>query len=285
MQCIVNCVLNTLCSIFITDKILALFDVWLLGNSFLKDIVNQLESTKYQSDKDPTSTIPLFITEYFNVELFCDSPGASFETSMARIVKHLSDAIIAKRKMPKYLVIIPDKDPLHDIDCSRQDTVQLIQDITRWLVRTVDTTVQRRRIDFLDCRPGAVAGLETKIIFIRMLRRIGSFHEGSKMSMICKLRAKFNDALNDACAKVGQYMLTIASCNAYEHFDKHGNLSRAGKQEFWLELDELLEPFDSGRVKLLPNPKNPPHSRYTHTHKIRRGDKHNAGQPQKLFRY
>ena len=76
------------------------------------------------------------------------------------------------------------------------------------------------------------------------------------MSLV--LRAKFNDALNDQAAKVEHYIMMINSCNSFEHFDMKGHLSRKGKACFWWELDDLIEHFESNKVKLLPNPKNPP---------------------------
>ena len=48
------------------------------------------------------------------------------------------------------------------------------------------------------------------------------------------------------------------TCNCYEDFDRSGNLLLKGKCKFWLELDDLIQKFDSDRIKLLPNPKNPP---------------------------
>ena len=91
-----------------------------------------------------------------------------------------------------------------------------------------------------------------------MLHRVGKFNELSKIGQACNLRHRFNDALNDAVGKVNQYILKINSCNAYEHFDGSGNLSIQGKRSFWYELDALIQKFDFDKVKLLPNPKNPP---------------------------
>ena len=88
-----------------------------------------------------------------------------------------------------------------------------------------------------------------------MLRRVGKHSETTNMGSICSLRLKFNDALKDAVAKVGQHILTINSCNSYDHFDKMGRLSTKGQADFWYELDELLEHFDMDKIKLLRNPK------------------------------
>ena len=69
------------------------------------------------------------------------------------------------------------------------------------------------------------------------------------------LRPKFNDALNDAVSEIDQHMLTINSCNAAEHYNRWGKLSQKAKEEYWFELEELIEMFDIEKIKLLPNPK------------------------------
>ena len=74
---------------------------------------------------------------------------------------------------------------------------------------------------------------------------------------ICQFRGKFNEALNSSISKISQYMLTIASCNSYDDFDKHGCLSKKCKMAFWDELDDLIDRFDRDKVKLLPTPSQP----------------------------
>ena len=102
-----------------------------------------------------------------------------------------------------------------------------------------------------------------------MLHRVGSFHQGSTMQGVCSLCPKFNDALNDLVAKIDQRVMTINSCNTYDHFDKRGDLSLRGRTDFWYELDDLISRFDIRKIKLLPNPKNPPQHGRSHTHSTR----------------
>ena len=182
---------------------------------------------------------------------------------MTRILNALTDAINDKKvRLPKYLVVIMDKDVLGDIpDIFDDDVMTTTQEITSYMVRKIAVTLRRKRSDLLEKKPGAVEHLNTKIIFVRMLRRIGSYGSDSELSELLSLRARFNDTLNDTAAKMDQYMLTINSCNAYEHFNKHANLSLKGKAEFWLELDGPLERFNINKIRLLPNPKNPPRTR------------------------
>ena len=164
-------------------------------------------------------------------------------------------------------MVIIDRDLLADLDLSGtteiDSLVKMIPDLVRWLVHQVQLVLRRKRIDLLEKKPGAVTGCPTTTIFVKILRRIGHFNEKSRMAKICALRAKFNDALNDAVAKVDQRILTINSCNMYEDFERDGNFSRKGRIAFRQELDNLIERFDMNKIKLLPNPKNPPQRTHT----------------------
>ena len=100
------------------------------------------------------------------------------------------------------------------------------------------------------------------VIFVRIVRRVGNFNELSKMYKAAELRVHFNDALNNAVAKISQRILTINSCNAYEDFERGGRLSPKGFKAFWHEVDNLLDRYEWNKVKLLLNPKNLPRKHY-----------------------
>ena len=103
----------------------------------------------------------------------------------------------------------------------------------------------------------------------------------SIMSQVASWRPKFNHVLNDAVAKFDPRILTINSCSTFEHFEKKGALSQKGKEEFWMELDDLIQRFDVNKVKLLPNPKNPPRVRELDAQQ--RNDPHSSYNYPKMF--
>ena len=106
--------------------------------------------------------------------------------------------------------------------------------------------IRHKHITLLDSKPGAVSG-STKIIFVKMICRIGNFNEQSTTYAVCGLRNKFNDALNDAVAKIGQYILTINSCSAYEDFKKKEICQIEANTHFGLRSMILCK--DSKQVK------------------------------------
>ena len=164
--------------------------------------------------------------------------------------------------LPRYLIVIINRDLTNDLnDLPSAELARILQHLTDWLVKQINTVIQQKRIALYDVKPGAAADCHTKIVFVCMLRRVGSFHPESKFNKVYSLKAKFNDALNDAAASIKQHMVTINDSNTYEHFDHFGNLTLSGKDTFWSEMDHLLRRFDLDKFKLLPNPKNPPRNR------------------------
>ena len=160
--------------------------------------------------------------------------------------------------LPRFIVVIINHDIIKDVDVFDRNAHKTIGDNVHWLVHQIDILVKRKKAEIQVKRPGALFVGDPKIIFVRMLRRVGKpFYHGSKLEALHGHRAKFNDALNEAVAQIDQKMLTITACNSYAHFDQYGNLSVRGKSDYWQELDELLDEFDRRKIKLLPAPQHP----------------------------
>ena len=102
-------------------------------------------------------------------------------------------------RLPKYLVVILDRDIITDLDASLQlCQIQIIlMELVHWLVRQINMVIHCKRVDLLEVKPDAGWGCHTKIIFIRMIRRPGN---GNALSSL--IYPKCNDCLNDAVAKI-----------------------------------------------------------------------------------
>ena len=241
--------------------------MWLLGDHFLREIFDAYQAIKLQAGKGQSDdVITPYIQDYYNVRELYKSPFVGVKFASARVINNLTDAINQRKRLPKYLIVILDKDLILDINLDDENAEMLLREEVRWTVRNINTTLRRKKVDFLHKKPGSMTNLETTVIYVRMLCRVGSFSEDSTMNKVNQFRSKFNDALNDEVAKLDNRILTIASCNAYEHFDRLGNLSSLGKTAFWYELDDLIARFEENRVQLLANPKNPPNKKQMAKH-------------------
>ena len=228
----------------------------MVGDNFLKETYPALDTLVYQTGKDKDKElIPPFMHEYYNIRSFENKLSSGVKYANTRIVNSLIDVINNKElRLPKYLYVICDKDILNDTTRFEkdEDAIEVMRDTVSWMVRKIDLSIKRKRLSRLEKRPGSVSGYTTTIIFIRMIRRVGSFHEGTRMARICELRSRFNDALNTSVAKYNHRIMTINSCNTYNHFDRLGMLSPKGKEDYWAEVDDLLYRFEKNKVKLLP---------------------------------
>ena len=241
----------------VSDDIPAVYDLWLLGDEFLKDIYSEFQKLRFEGQKSHKN-IPLYIQDFFNVKDCYHKELGGVPFAMTRMINTLISTIEVCKRIPRYLIVIINMDLIMDIDSLDDQSPIIVPQLVRWFMRQVDMILRRKKVNFLDKKPGALTGLSLKTIYVKMLRKVGLFNDSSHIAKALQLRTKFNDALNDAVAKVGQHILTINSCNGYEHFNQHGNLSIKGKNNFWWELDDLLERFELSKIKLLPNPKNPP---------------------------
>ena len=177
---------------------------------------------------------------------------------MSRVINALIEELNKKdTRLPKYLVVVLDKDIIYEVDSDMDQAHNILGHITFWLVNQINLILWRKCTALMDKKPGMVSR-PTTIMFVWMLRRISTFLPESNLVKTYVLRAKFNDALNNAATKIQATILTITSCNTYRDFNRCGNPSNIGKQAFWYEIDEVFEKLDRNKFKLLPNPKNPP---------------------------
>ena len=66
------------------------------------------------------------------------------------------------------------------------------------------------------------------------------------------LRIMFNSIMNDAAEHFSFNCLYVEGCNTETLYDWMGNLNDYGKVTFWREVNDLIEKFDSDKVKLEP---------------------------------
>ena len=246
-------IFNYIYSLFPGD-IQAFYDLWFVGDQFIKDNFNCFLDLSQQSDRQLiNNTTEFYMRQFFNVKMVQKSGELPTQSAMSRTLNALIDAVNRKdAKLPKYIVVMMDSDILRYLDMHDDDTAKMIPELVDWFVRQIHTVIRRKRIDILEKKPGA--GCTTKVIFVRMLRRIGVFDD--RTMAIGNYRAKFNDSLNNSAAKLNEHMLTINSYNMYEHYQKKGRLSESGHVAYFTKLDNLLHHFDTDRIKLKPAPRN-----------------------------
>ena len=97
-----------------TETPSAVFDVWLVGDRFLREIWATLLSTKSQAAMQKKSKPYLF--EYYNLQPFYPGVGNMTRSILTRILNKLIEALNENRDhLPKYIIIALDKDLIEEV--------------------------------------------------------------------------------------------------------------------------------------------------------------------------
>ena len=123
-----------LSSFVIADNIRAIYDIWIIGDEFVKDADNELKSIKFTAVKSQRNeTLPFYMIDFYNVKSFYTN-SASVEFAASHILNALTEAINEEHALPKYLVVIPDQDIIFDVDVFSHNSGFLVSELTRWFV-------------------------------------------------------------------------------------------------------------------------------------------------------
>ena len=157
-----------------TDKVKAVFDIWIIGDCFVKELFSIIENLKQEK-------VPPYIFDYFNVSRHYQQIMSGIRQSIMCIINSLIDAIHNEKKLLKYIVVIPDFNIIEDVNVFEFGTNKVVADITDWLVQQLHMTIHHKRSELVDKKPGSVISGEPKVIFVHMLWHQEPFKPGSKL--------------------------------------------------------------------------------------------------------
>ena len=118
-------------SSYVSDIIPSYFDLWMIGDSFLQDAYNSLQNTINAAQENRQLT-KLYIQEFYNISNFANPIPQ--ECKIANIINGLITAVNEKHKLPRFLLVIIDKDILEDINVFNPDAIQAIRAAVDWVV-------------------------------------------------------------------------------------------------------------------------------------------------------
>ena len=145
------------------------FNLWVLGDRFLKSVFNEYR-VKINECKENKKMPRPYIQEYYNV-LPYTTESSNDVPAISRIWNALGDAIIERKRLPRFLLVVIDKDIISDHDVFDEHIVATIQESVDWIIHQISITIKRHRLNLMDKRPGAIYGTDPTVIFVRMIRR------------------------------------------------------------------------------------------------------------------
>ena len=212
----------------------------MIGDDFLYTTYGTLQGLKTEAYIKQTT--PPFCYEYYNVAAWYQT-SISTVPAITRIYNSLIEALNEQIHLPKYVVIVIDKDIVVPQLKKNIEATEIITDQIYWLVRQISRTILARREDLKIHTPDSVSTEPTTIVWVKMLT--GPITENSSLRKMRKLGMKFNDAM-DTILISEKYMRTLTVKNMEEdiYFDIRGNLTTSGKRIFWQNLNNELKAID-----------------------------------------
>ena len=229
----------------------AIYDVWFVGDDFMRQSMNTLPTWRSQAAGDKNFPQP-YVYDYYNVFFYTQRKCASNMHVISRITNSLIEGFNHRARLPRFIIVLLDKDLIEDVNQFEYGTVDEYRKNLAWLMRQINMLVRRRRLDLMDKKPGAVYNSDPKVIFVRMIKRVAYYNKGHRMEKVCSFRTKFNDILEEVVAEFDYHIMSIHACCTEDCFDPQGKLTYKGKNRYWQEMDELIENFDKKKIALMP---------------------------------
>ena len=227
----------------------AFYDVWIVGDHFLHNTAQAYFTMRNNAVKN-NKTVP-FLFQSYNVSAYFNMISSSTR-GLARILNPLIQALNERPRLPKMIIVVPDKDIITDAKTYSFGSTYILGKALHYLVKEIGIVIQRRKMELMEKKPGTVVPDYPKVIWVRMLKRpkdipVIGFTEALSM------RGKFNSIREEMLTVINPGENHLISITVPENdFNMQGDLSNTGKTCFWSEMDRGLKKFDLGEISLKP---------------------------------
>ena len=159
------------------------------------------------------------------------------------------EGINTKPRLPRYVIIILDKDILESFKYCDYGLKTLLQGAVHWLHKRISRIFEARWEDLQNTHTGAVSSVtEPRLIWVKMVDRpnfLKTCKERSHMSLAWKFNMVLDEVLcNDKYSHVMQISLDRAD------FSGIGDLTASGRYNYWKLVLDFFKKFDKGEISL-----------------------------------
>ena len=195
----------------------------------------------------------MYLYQQYNVCPYYQNPVSAERNNMSRLMNALATGLNERIRLPKYVILCPDLDPLKTIKFDDNKQHVPYQLCANWLITEVDKFFTTRKENLKDRRLGAVSG-DTRFIWVNIVNRpLIKNHPERERSSYLAGRTKFNTALNDLVAvQRFHHAMTVNGLTEMQHFTHLGNLSSYGQEHYWKQIDNVFKKFDRHEINLKP---------------------------------
>ena len=111
-----------------------------------------------------------YVFKQFNVLPYYNTKSSALY-GLARQLNPLIEALNERPKLPKYILLVPDRDIINETKAYGFGASYVLGSAVYFLIRQMEMLLSRRKVDLQDKKPGAIASQDTKFIWVRMLKR------------------------------------------------------------------------------------------------------------------
>ena len=164
-----------------------------------------------------------------------------------QVVKALNE-IGQNKRMPRFIIVIPDCDILRYIDYLGFGISHLISTCLESIIRKINNHIESRKDNLREKKPGGLRANEPKVIWTK------TFTRPNMSSSLFSAVEKFNKILEEILATHKNHLILDVN-KKMEHasnFNRASYLNNLGKDNFWLEVNRMIERYDYGKEELKP---------------------------------
>ena len=150
-----------------------------MGDDFFRAVFNTLIEMRNEAIVN-NHDVP-YLHSFYNVHSFSTHPSSGNHRTICRVINALIQALNTCERLPRFLVVIIDKDIIEDVGIFDFGATNEIAKNLEWLMCQMKMYINRKHTELMGKCPGAVYTSDPKVIFVRMIRRPLVFRHGSKM--------------------------------------------------------------------------------------------------------
>ena len=141
-----------------------------------------------------TKNPPPYLFQYYNIDGLYPPTRSDVKSVLARIFNALVEKFNESIYLPRYIVIIPDKDIIVNAQVFDYGAWDTFEQAIRWLVSNIDGMIEVRKEDLKAKNPGALSpSSEPRLVWVKTLVHPEILLAKSTYSLV----RKFNTALED----------------------------------------------------------------------------------------
>ena len=153
-----------------------MFDIWLIGDRFLRNSTAALDKLLNKNKNNATSghnaeATLLYMNEFYNVFPFHELAAAGMNSVITRVLNSLIVAINAKPRLSRFLLITLDKDLIAEFDLDVENNVVFtFKRILFWFKKQIQVILRRAQLSISEKKPGAMYRDHPTVIYVKALR-------------------------------------------------------------------------------------------------------------------